>query len=211
MSVSSHRAICRKKERERGSSSTVLPLSPRELQQQQSVSHAMQSHRHTHAHDLLRHHWPTRRRTCSRLQACSNLSDVASSPSDGSVRVVQAGSLTSAMRSRTQQIRDQQGPCQSCQSTQAKAPLTSQSRREPRSGLSLLARPRPPPSTKLTSCTPSACLDCLHARAPLPAHGLEGARARTPSHINRHAPVRRPRLFLHPFRPLAAQLQPRLL
>jgi len=64
-------------------------------------------------------------------------------------KVAQTGSLVSAMQARRQQIRDQQRPCQS-------APPTPQSRREPRSGLSLLSRP-----AHLLHAA-----NCLHARAP---------------------------------------------
>ena len=128
--------------------------------------------------------WRARRRTCS-CCSCYLTWHLRQET------VVQTGSLVSVCPLGRSKSAISMAPVN-------QAPLTLQSRREPRSGLSLLAR-----KPHLLHAA-----DCSHARAPLPAHGTESARASF-FHINCHAPVRRPRLLLHPFRPLAAQLHPK--
>jgi hypothetical protein len=83
-----------------------------------------------------------------------------------------------------------------------RAPLTSQSRRKPRSGLSLLAR--------LAHLLHVA--DLLACTRPATSAWLQECpcQLRHHFHINRLAPVRHAPFLLHPFCPLAAQLQPRL-
>jgi hypothetical protein len=74
--------------------------------------------------------------------------------------VVQTGSLASACALGRSKSAISKAPVN-------QAPLTDPSRREPRSGLSLLAR-----NSNLLHAA-----NCSHARAPLPAHGTESARA----------------------------------